>query len=100
MSAADTKTSRLVPSRNVIRRVIFIVYPYAVALVTSPLVGNETLNVARSPTAPATGLIELTSTKAVKAGLVGDVAVPLGLITTVAKDPRSGFNKVLIPPIP
>ena len=67
---------------------------------TEPLVGYDTENVARSPTAPLIGLTEFTRTVVVHSGLVAEVAVPLGLSVTVAIVPRSGLSRVLIAPTP
>ena len=67
---------------------------------TEPLVGYDTENVARSPTAPLIGVTEFTKTVAVQSGLVADVAVPFGLRVTVAIVPRSGFRRLLIAPTP
>jgi hypothetical protein len=101
MSAAETRMSWVVPSVNSIRRVIFIFIPYAaVELVTSPLVGNDTEKVAKSPTAPETGLTLFTKTKVVNSGLLDEVTVPLGRRVTVASDPSSGLSRVLIAPAP
>ena len=55
-SEAEQVISLLLPSRNRMRRLIFIVYPYAVARDTAPTVGKVTSKVARSPTAPAIGV--------------------------------------------
>jgi hypothetical protein len=71
-----------------------------VELVTGPLVGYDTENVARSPTAPLIGDTEFTKTVAVQSGLVADVTVPFGLRVTVAIDPISGLRRVLMPPTP
>jgi hypothetical protein len=101
ISEAETTTSLVVPSRNLICRVSFISIPYAaVELVTSPLVGYDTENVARSPTAPLIGLTEFTKTVVVQSGLVDDVTVPFGLRVTVAIDPIRGLSRVLIAPTP
>lgn len=67
---------------------------------TEPLVGYETENVARSPTAPLIGLTEFTKTVAVQSGLVAEVTVPFGLRVTVAIVPISGLRRVLIAPTP
>lgn len=49
----------------------------------APLVGNDTLNVARSPTAPLTGVKLVTSALKLYEGVVGDAAVPLPAISTI-----------------
>ena len=63
-SLAEQVISFELPAINRMRRLIFIVYPYAVARDTAPTVGKVTSKVARSPTAPAIGVYCDTSTTA------------------------------------
>ena len=68
----------------------------------SPEVGNDTLKVLRSPTAPLTGVTELIKTLAVNEGVSEEAAVPLFVIsTTVPSVPtRSSVRTVFSPPAP
>ena len=59
---------------------------------TVPLVGQETLRVAISPTLDANGEYCVTKHTAVYAGLVVPIELEVGLITTVALDPNNGYS--------
>jgi hypothetical protein len=58
-----------------------------------PFVGHVTEKVLRSPIWPLTGVRSITLQTALYEGLAVDTAEEVGLITTVALEPRSG-NKV------
>lgn len=54
-SLAEQVISLASPDRYSMRRLIFNFYPYAVALVTAPVVGSVISKVSRSPILPDTG---------------------------------------------
>jgi hypothetical protein len=68
---------------NRLNRILVSFYYGVVVTVIAPLVGNDTLKVARSPTAPLTGVKLVTSALKLYEGVVADAAVPLPAISTI-----------------
>jgi hypothetical protein len=75
-----------VPSANLINRLNRILVSfgyYEVATVIAPLVGKLTENVAKSPTAPLTGVKLVTSALKLNEGVSAEATVPLPAISTI-----------------
>ena len=64
----------------------------------APEVGNETLNVAKSPTAPATGVKLLIKTDPEKLGVSVEAEVPPAISTNVTTVPTRASSVSEAPP--